>query len=154
MDPNNSPRVHRQDLGKLDADWLATLMNSPVSAPSTARPLTAHQRSVFRSRLEHELTEVHDLESRLRTEILASLESRRSTTTDEAEDPEGSSLAFEGAQTSSMLQQTTRHADEISAAIGRVENGSYGTCVTCSGRIAMGRLEARPSTNFCIGCAA
>jgi len=130
-------------------------MNSPVSSATAAvRPLTAHQLSVFRSKLEHELAEVHDLESRLRAEILASLESRRSTTTDEAEDPEGSSLAFEGAQTSSMLQQTTRHADEISAAIGRVDAGNFGTCVTCGGRIATGRLEARPSTNFCIGCAA
>lgn len=129
-------------------------MNSPVSAPATVRPLTAHQLSVFRSKLEHELDEVHHLESRLRAEIVASLESRRSTTTDEAEDPEGSSLAFEGAQTSSMLQQTTKHATEISAALSRVEDGSYGTCATCAGRIAIGRLEARPSTDFCISCAA
>ena len=125
---------------------------SPTS--TTVRPLTEHQLSVFRSKLELELAGVHSLEARLRAEIIDSLESRRSTTTDEAEDPEGSSLAFEGAQTSSMLQQTTKHATEISAAIDRVQDGSYGRCSSCGGRIATGRLEARPSTSFCIGCAA
>lgn len=123
------------------------------SAPPVVKPLTAHQLSVFRNKLEHELEEVHSLEARLRAEILAGLESRRSTTTDEAEDPEGSSLAFEGAQTTSMLKQTTKHASEMTAAIGRIDEGSYGTCASCSGRIATGRLEARPSAELCIACA-
>ena len=123
------------------------------SSPSIARPLTASRLSGFRARLEHELREVRGLEARLREEIVASLESRRSTTTDEVEDPEGSSLAFEGAQTTAMLQQTTRHAGEIAAALERVAAGSYGMCTECSGRIATGRLQARPSSAYCIDCA-
>lgn len=108
---------------------------------------------MFRSALEHDLAEAHALESRLRAEIVASLESRRSTTTEDAEDPEGSSLAFEGAQTTSMLRQTSKHTAEISAAIERIGDGSYGDCAVCGGRITTGRLEARPSTQFCISCA-
>ncbi|CAN5178911.1 hypothetical protein BH11ACT4_BH11ACT4_22170 [soil metagenome] len=129
-------------------------MNSPVSSsPSAVRTLTAGQLSGFRDTLERELLEAHALEARLRAEIVASLESRRSTTTDEAEDPEGSSLAFEGAQTTSMLQQTTRHAAEMTAALGRIDDGSFGTCSSCSRPIATGRLEARPSAELCISCA-
>lgn len=116
--------------------------------------MTARQLSVFRSTLERELADVHELEVRLRAEIRASLESRRSTTTDEAEDPEGSSLAFEGAQTTSMLRHTTMHANEMIAAIGRIDDGSFGTCAACGGAIAPGRLEARPSAELCIVCAA
>ena len=129
-------------------------MNSPLSSsPSLARPLTANQLSVFRTRLDQELEQAHALESRLRTEITASLESRRSTTSGESEYPEGSSLAFEGAQSTAMLQQTTTHASEIVAALERVDAGTYGTCVRCEGRIARGRLEARPSSRYCIDCA-
>jgi DnaK suppressor protein len=123
------------------------------SSPSVVRPLTANQLSGFKVRLEHELQEARGVEARLREEIVASLESRRSTTTDEVEDPEGSSLAFEGAQTTAMLQQTTRHVGEIEAALERVASGSYGTCVHCGARIASGRLGARPSSPHCIDCA-
>ncbi|WP_367182179.1 TraR/DksA family transcriptional regulator [uncultured Arthrobacter sp.] len=31
-----------------------------------------------------------------------------------------------------------------------MEEGRYGTCEVCGGRIADGRLEARPWTRFCI----
>lgn len=123
------------------------------SSPSIARPLTDRQLSGFRARLEQDLAEAHELESRLRAEIVASLESRRSTPTDESEDPEGSSLAFEGAQSSAMLQQTTAHAIEIAGALERVAAGSYGTCLECGGQIAAGRLDARPSSAYCIDCA-
>lgn len=129
-------------------------MNSPAaSSPSVTSPLSASRLSAFRRTLERELDEARALEVRLSAEVEASLESRRSTTTDEAEDPEGSSLAFEGAQSTAMLRQTTKHAGEIAAALERVDAGSYGICVNCGKRIAAGRLEARPSTDVCIGCA-
>ena len=129
-------------------------MNSPAtSSPSLVPTLSARQLAAFRSRLEAELSSAHELEARLRAEIAESLESRRSTTTDEAEDPEGSSLAFEGAQTASMLKQTTAHASEMSAALQRVDAGTYGMCEECARPIATGRLEARPSSALCISCA-
>lgn len=129
-------------------------MNSlAASSPSIGRPLSASRLSAFRRTLERELDEVRALEARLRTEIATSLESRRSTTTDDAEDPEGSSLAYEGAQSTAMLGQTVKHAEEIAAALERVDAGSYGTCTGCGDRIAPGRLDARPSTDVCIACA-
>jgi DnaK suppressor protein len=41
---------------------------------------------------------------------------------------------------------------EIDAALKRVEDGTYGTCVRCGEAIAEERLEARPWATLCIEC--
>lgn len=41
---------------------------------------------------------------------------------------------------------------EIDAAIGRVSDGSYGTCPGCSKPIPVERLEILPYTQFCVPC--
>jgi DnaK suppressor protein len=134
-------------------------VNSPessASSTSTVLPhaimLTENQRIAFRANLESELAEVRGLGAQFRAEISASLESRRSTST-ESEDSEGSALAFEGAQTTAMMEQVSRHADEIVTALTRIDKGTYGTCMECGSRIATGRLEARPASALCIECA-
>ena len=104
-------------------------------------------------RLEHELGEILVLESQLRAQAAVALESRRDSGTDESEDPEGSNMAFEGAQVNAMLEQTTRHSREISHAIERLDAGNYGDCADCQQPIGLGRLEARPSSALCISCA-
>ena len=118
-----------------------------------ARPITSSQRAKLRVRLEHELGELLVLESQLRTQAAVALESRRDSGTDESEDPEGSNMAFEGAQVTAMLEQTTRHAREIASAMERIDAGTYGDCANCSQSIGLGRLEARPSSALCISCA-
>lgn len=40
----------------------------------------------------------------------------------------------------------------IDDALGRIENGTYGTCGRCRGPIAEERLDALPYTNRCIDC--
>jgi RNA polymerase-binding transcription factor len=40
----------------------------------------------------------------------------------------------------------------IDAALGRIEDGTYGTCTTCGGAIAHERLEAYPWASHCIDC--
>jgi DnaK suppressor protein len=40
----------------------------------------------------------------------------------------------------------------IDAALGRIEDGTYGTCVNCGAQIAPGRLEAMPWATLCIEC--
>ena len=42
----------------------------------------------------------------------------------------------------------------IDAALGRIANGSFGTCVKCGQPIAAERLAAVPYTPFCQECAA
>ena len=41
----------------------------------------------------------------------------------------------------------------IKSALGRIEQGTYGRCVTCSSMIAPERLEAIPSADHCTRCA-
>lgn len=37
-------------------------------------------------------------------------------------------------------------------ALGRMEDGTYGTCVRCGGPIAVERLRAMPAAELCIQC--
>ena len=43
---------------------------------------------------------------------------------------------------------------EIMAALGRIQDGSYGTCADCGRSIPEGRLEARPEAARCVHCQA
>ena len=40
--------------------------------------------------------------------------------------------------------------DEIDRALGRIEDGSYGTCEVCGKPIPLPRLEARPASTLCL----
>jgi len=42
----------------------------------------------------------------------------------------------------------------IDAAMGRIEAGEYGFCVTCGNEISQERLDVVPATPFCRDCAA
>lgn len=124
--------------------------NAPHSHTST---LSAAERKRIRARLDDDLRELSDTQAQLRAEIAAALVGRRGVGTDESEDPEGSSLAFEQAQTISLLDQSERHGAEIVAALARIDAGTYGACQRCGGAISAGRLEARPFAALCIACA-
>ena len=41
---------------------------------------------------------------------------------------------------------------EIDAALKRIDDGTYGTCVNCGTEIPSGRLEANPWASLCIDC--
>ena len=43
---------------------------------------------------------------------------------------------------------------EVEAALGRIEENSYGKCVACGQEIPEGRLDARPDAARCVGCQA
>ncbi|MEN3976754.1 TraR/DksA family transcriptional regulator [Emcibacter sp. SYSU 3D8] len=53
--------------------------------------------------------------------------------------------ALEGASFAEMAQ--------IRAALGRIDDGTYGVCVSCGETIAPARLEALPYAQQCIDCA-
>lgn len=41
----------------------------------------------------------------------------------------------------------------LRAALHRIDQGTYGTCVRCEGAIAAGRLDAMPEAALCVDCA-
>jgi DnaK suppressor protein len=42
--------------------------------------------------------------------------------------------------------------DEVRAAVRRLENGNYGTCLGCRAQIPMERLKVRPWAATCVRC--
>jgi len=60
---------------------------------------------------------------------------------------------YEQEFTLSMLQNEEETLDQIEAALERIEDTIYGSCVECDGRITKTRLNAIPYTPFCIKCA-
>lgn len=52
------------------------------------------------------------------------------------------------------LMETEEHAlEQIENALERIEDGTYGVCLECEGKILKARLNAIPYASFCIKCA-
>ena len=73
--------------------------------------------------------------------------------TDDEHDPEGTTIAFERAQVTALLDRARRRITELDEALQRLDTGRYGICVGCDRPIAAERLDARPSARTCITCA-
>lgn len=54
----------------------------------------------------------------------------------------------------SLENQHIHEAEQIMAALARIEAGEYGVCSACGGDIAPARLLALPTATRCIACAA
>jgi len=61
--------------------------------------------------------------------------------------------SYEQEFTLSLIQNEEETLDMIESALERIEDGQYGICVECDGRISKARLNAIPHTPFCIKCA-
>lgn len=60
----------------------------------------------------------------------------------------------EGAEVTAELEHAAiAEAEQIKAAVGRLDAGSYGECVNCGGKINPKRLEALPYATLCMECA-
>jgi DnaK suppressor protein len=111
--------------------------------PQEARTLLAEERATAVRRLAS-LTEDFD----------AIVAASKDTNADDEHDPEGATIAFERSQVDALVGQARRRLAEIDAALGRVDDGSYGTCVTCGRAIPDERLAARPTALTCVTCPA
>lgn len=60
---------------------------------------------------------------------------------------------FEQEFTLSLMQNEEEALGEIESALERIEEGTYGACVECSGVIPKTRLQAIPYTPHCVKCA-
>ena len=52
-------------------------------------------------------------------------------------------------ENTAIVRQLEARLQEVSAALERIENGSYGHCTTCGKEIEGGRLEANPAATTC-----
>lgn len=94
-------------------------------------------------------TQVAWLEGQLADLVAASA----SSNADDEHDPEGTTIAFERAQVTSLLRQARRSGEDLQRAVTRIAEGTYGVCEACGGQIGVDRLAARPDAATCIGCA-
>jgi DnaK suppressor protein len=61
--------------------------------------------------------------------------------------------AYEQEFTLGLMENDEDTLGRIEAALERIEDGVYGSCVECEGRIPKTRLNAIPYTPYCINCA-
>jgi RNA polymerase-binding transcription factor len=57
---------------------------------------------------------------------------------------------FEREKDLSILEHVDAQLVDVDRALGRLEQGSYGTCEACGRQIDEDRLRARPAVRFCI----
>ena len=60
---------------------------------------------------------------------------------------------YEQANTLRLMDSEGDTLELIEGALERIEEGVYGSCVECSGRIPKMRLKALPYTPYCVKCA-
>ncbi len=89
----------------------------------------------------------------LEADLRSLFEASRSSNADDEHDPEGTTIAYERAQLTAVLESTRRQVEELDAALQRLAAGSYGVCESCGGPIPAARLGARPTARTCVGCA-
>ena len=53
---------------------------------------------------------------------------------------------------STLEESEGQHLAHVEAALGRIEDGTYGTCENCGNPIGAERLEAMPWVTLCIDC--
>ncbi|MGW4463416.1 TraR/DksA family transcriptional regulator [Micromonospora sp. NPDC004704] len=80
-------------------------------------------------------------------------EASRSSNADDEHDPEGSTIAFERAQLTAVLDAARRQIAELDVALQRLDAGTYGVCEGCARPIPAERLAVRPSARTCVACA-
>lgn len=81
------------------------------------------------------------------------VEANELVSTDDEHDPEGATIAYERAQVASLLESARRRLEELEAAVERIAAGTYGHCDACGATIPPARLEAVPTTPWCVNCA-
>jgi DnaK suppressor protein len=53
-----------------------------------------------------------------------------------------------------MLDAARRQRTAVIGALGRIDQGTYGSCADCHGAVPEGRLEAKPDASRCVTCQA
>jgi DnaK suppressor protein len=61
-------------------------------------------------------------------------------------------LAMQRELVSRNLERESKLLRDVNEALGRIAEGTYGTCLRCEEEIAPKRLSALPWTALCIGC--
>ena len=64
-----------------------------------------------------------------------------------------SQVTAERAEVEALATSLQESLTEVEHALGKLDEGQYGTCEGCGQTISIARLEAKPAARFCIDCA-
>lgn len=101
-----------------------------------------------RQRLETDLTEI----TKELAELGASPDGSVEVSFDEGF-ADAAQATSERAKVISLIDTLRHRADDVTAALHRIERGTYGRCERCGKDISPERLEAVPTARLCISCA-
>lgn len=104
-------------------------------------------------RLAARARDLDDLLARLDRDDESLRADRADATADDEHDPEGSTLSGEWQRVDALRRSALAERAEVTAALQRVADGTYGVCAACGRPIPAGRLEARPMATLCVDCA-
>ena len=66
---------------------------------------------------------------------------------------DSSQVTAERGEADALAAKLHETLTEVEDALGKIENGTYGTCEQCGNEITDARLEAKPAARTCIDCA-
>jgi len=116
--------------------------------------LTNEQLRELRSQLEEELSSIRDrIEDNNPYGMAESLE----TMTDELSHYDNhpadiGSEMFERGKDLALREAASLRLDELDDALERMEEGTYGVCLSCGVEIPYARLQAQPAARHCVPC--
>ena len=112
--------------------------------------LSDSQRHMLEQRLK---AQCEGLSAEVRGEREDSQHERSRRTTREVQDrgDEATTEQWQEAN-AAMIDHHVDEIQSIKAALGRIEQGTYGYCVDCGDSIDFQRLEAYPSASRCLAC--
>ena len=107
----------------------------------------------FRQRLIAERQRVLDAIENIHTENPGSIGEETEELGFQDNHPGDVATATFDREMASTLEENSAHVlAGIDAALGRIENGTYGVCQQCENPIGADRLEALPWATLCIDC--
>src|SRR3954453_8207690 len=104
----------------------------------------------IREALLHRREQARAEAATLDADLRGLFEASRASNADDEHDPEGSTIAYERAQLTAVLDAARRRLADLDDALDRLAAGTYGRCERCGHPVPPARLEARPSARTCI----
>lgn len=101
---------------------------------------------------EDQIEQLRDvLDARARLHRIA-LEEQSSTLVSATNDVVDAAVTSNRELAEAFLVTIRDAADEVEAALLRLDEGTYGFCESCGAEVPLERLEALPETRFCMSC--
>ncbi len=127
--------------------------NAPLAAADEDVPIDAGLRDVWRRRLVSELGSIG-------TQARGTQARARAASDELLQDPgrvdssDQQALETERDVDLLLVDESGTTAEAIREALERLDEGSFGQCIDCGGRIAIARLTALPYASRCLDCQA